>query len=190
MKKKLLVTAATIGLCLAMLTGCGGKDGGDDDGRDPNGTWITLNKADEDDELLCEVYVPDEYTYDDVYSNPEDGFFYLDYEDGGYISILNEAYYPLYFYLSGGELPTEDEYSDYECDIDVIGTAFGGSDCMLIEETYYDATNKVDYEEHYLAMEYSDGGYIEYLVVYFADMDIDSWSDSDFLQLARDLFGK
>ena len=189
MKKKLLVTAAAIGLCLAMLTGCGGSSNSGDD-RDPDGEWITLNKCDEDDELLCEVYVPDDFSYDDVYSSPEDGYFYLDHEDGGYITIMNEALYPLYFYLSSGDIPTEDQFSDYDCDIDVIGKAFGGSECMYIEETYYDADAREDIENVYLAIEYSDGGYIEYLTVYFVGMDIDNWSDSDFLELARELFGK
>ncbi|MGN0325699.1 MAG: hypothetical protein ACI4DW_05275 [Lachnospiraceae bacterium] len=182
MKGRFMLTTAALTLCVAVLVGCGDK-------KDENAEYYTLNKCDETEEELVEVKVTEEWSYDDEYSEEGKDMF-LDHEDGGFIYICNEAYYPLYAYLVDGSIPTEEEFEDYECDTEVIGKAFDGSDCIYIEESYYDATTDTDYECKYLAMQYSDGGYIEYLVVDFFNMDTDDWSEDDYLELAQELFGK
>lgn len=158
--------------------------------------YVTLYKCDASSELLCDVHVPDGYSYDDIFSDPEDGWFYLDYNRGGWLTIINEAEWPMYEYLSAGSVAESSlesaDIEDYNCDVRVIGTAFG-TDCMLIRESYYDSYWDEDHDTTYLAMWYNDGGYNEYLVVDFHAMyddELAGWSDNDFLNLAVDLFGR
>ncbi len=178
----------------------------DPDETDPNGQdagetdeWylgdrFIFNKCDETEEFLCEVQIPDDYTYDEEFSDPEGGYVSLDRADGnGWIFVYNEALSPTYFGLIDGELPV-DEYSElevfqnYEIETKVIGTAFGGSDVLLAIENYEE--DGYTYENTYICIEYSDGGYIEYLTVDCTSMDdLAEWTDSDYLKLAVDLFG-
>ncbi len=75
----------------------------------------------------------------------------------------------------------------------MIGSAFDKSDLILVEESYtYDYGSKQTDEEYtYLLIQYSDDGLIEFLTIDFAGMDdIDDWTDEDFEELARNLFGK
>ncbi|MGN0325698.1 MAG: DUF6612 family protein [Lachnospiraceae bacterium] len=157
--------------------------------------YVTLNKCDESSELLCEVAVPDGFTYDDVYSSPDYGYFYLDSSDGnGYLTVRNEALWPLYSVLTSGEVPddlADYGYENYEVSTEVIGQVMGGEDCYLVRETYtsYDSAEDVIY----LAVWYSDGGYNEYLTISFEEMDSDavnSLSNSDFYDLAVEMLGE
>ncbi len=171
---------------------------------DPNGDeeHYTLNKCDASSEKLVDVCVSGPWSYDDVFS--DDGVnMYLDHKNGGYIYISNEALEPLYtcaaaYYRgesiepSDRELFEENGYLDYECDFEVIGSAFYGSDLILANESYIydDGNTRSDEECTYLLIGYSDNGYIEFLTVDFYFMDIDGWTDKDFEDLARDLFGR
>lgn len=168
---------------------------------DPNGDeWfhgdsVTLNKCDAYDEFLCEVNIPDEFTYDDVYSTPESGLVSLDRADGeGWIWVQNEVESPMYFALiNDGVLPVDEysdleEYEDYQCAIEVIGTAFGGSDVLLVAESY--TYNGSEDGNVYVCIEYNDGGYREFLAIDCNNMyDLDEWTEDDFLDLAVSLFG-
>ncbi|MDE6713216.1 MAG: hypothetical protein K2K20_05715, partial [Lachnospiraceae bacterium] len=100
-----------------------------------------------------------------------------------------------YGLLNDGECPV-DEYSsaadweDYNMEITVLGTAFGGSDVMLVEESYKDEDGW-DIEENYICIEYDDGGYREFLCVDCGGLyDYDEWTEDDFLDLAVSLFGR
>ncbi len=191
MKKSILLSAA-IGLSVAMLTGCGEKYGYED------AEIYTLNKCDASSETLVDVGVGGPWSYDE--DNSEDGKdMILDHEDGGYIYISNEALEPLYSYtaayVAGEEVASSDAdyfeemgYEDYKCDWEVIGTAFDGSDLILAEESYtYDDE---DMECTYLMLRYSDNNYIEFLTVDFFYMDTDDWTNEDYENLARNLFGE
>lgn len=75
-------------------------------------------------------------------------------------------------------------------EITVLGTAFGGSDVMLVEESYKDADGW-PIEETYICIEYDDGGYREFLCVDFGSIyNLDEWTEADFLNLAVGLFGR
>lgn len=154
-----------------------------------HGDSFTFNKCDEYDEFLCEVKIPDGYSYDSTFSDPESGLVSLDREDGmGWIWVQNEAFYPTYAGLLNGELD-DDDYENYTIDITVIGTAFGGSDVMLVEETY--TNGGYDYDEINICIKYDDGGYAEFLTVDCSSMyDLDDWSEDDYLDLAVSLFGR
>ncbi|MDE6531681.1 MAG: hypothetical protein K2K96_13065 [Lachnospiraceae bacterium] len=154
-----------------------------------HGDSFTLNKCDEYDEFLCEVKIPDGYSYDGTFSDPEGGLVSLDREDGnGWIWVQNEAYYPTYAGLLNGELD-DDSYENYKIDITVIGTAFGGSDVMLVEETY--TNSGYDYDEINICIKYDDGGFAEFLTVDCNSLyDLDDWTEDDFLDLAVSLFGR
>lgn len=168
---------------------------------DPNedewfhGDSFTLNKCDEYDEFLCEVKIPDEYTYDDITSTPELGIVCLDRADGeGWIWVQNEVESPMYYaLLNNGVLPVDEypdleEIEDYQCAIEVIGTAFGGRDVLLVAEAY--TYNGSENGNVYLCIEYNDGGYKEFLSVDCNNMyDLDQWTEDDFLDLAVSLFG-
>lgn len=195
MKKSILLSAA-IGLSVMMLTGCGETYGYEDAEN------YTLNKCDASSEELVTVGVGGPWSYDDEFSIDEKDM-YLDHEDGGYIYISNESLEPLYSYASAyvaGESVDsstlsyleENGYSDCDYDFEVIGTAFDGSDLILAEEsfTYDNGSSEVDMECTYLLIRYSDDGYIEFLTVDFYNMDTDGWTDDDYVDLARNLFGK
>lgn len=160
-----------------------------------HGDSFTLNKCDEYDEFLCEVNIPDGYTYDDSLSAPESGFVSLDRADGeGWIWVQNEVGAPMYYtLLNDGVLPTDEypeleDYKNYQIEMEVIGTAFGGSDVILAVETYtYD---EAEYGNVYVCIQYDDGEYKEFLAVDCNSLnDVDQWSKDDFLNLAVDLFG-
>lgn len=195
MKKNILLSAA-IGLSMVMLAGCGQKYGYED------AEYYTLNKCDASNEELVEVGVGGPWSYDDDTSTKKVDMF-LDYEDDGFIYIGNEAYEPLYTYASAYvaeksvdssevEYLEEMGYSDCDYDFEVIGTAFEGSDLILATEsyTYYYGDSQYDMEDVYLLIQYSDDGYIEFLTIDFYGMDVDDWTDEDFEELARNLFGK
>ncbi|MDE6742952.1 MAG: hypothetical protein K2J95_03625 [Lachnospiraceae bacterium] len=166
--------------------------------------YYTLNKCDASSEKLVDVYVSAPWYYDsalNVYSDDGRDMFLVN-EDGGYIFICNEAYEPLYTYAtayargqsvddSDREYIEENGYLDYDCDFRVVGTAFYGSALILAEEsfTYDDGRTRSDDECTYLLIAYVDDGFLEFLMVDFYGMDIDDWSDEDFEELARDLFG-
>lgn len=161
-----------------------------------HGDSFTLNKCDEYDEFLCEVNIPDGYTYDDVFSTPETGLVSLDRDDGeGYIWVQNEVEAPMYYtLLNDGVLPVDqysglEDYENYQFEMEVIGTAFGGSDVILAVEAYtYDGT---DYGNVYICIQYDDGGYKEFLAVDCNSLyDLDQWTEDDFLDLAVGLFGR
>lgn len=197
MNKKILMLAAA-GLSIMMLAGCGESEQyGYEDAE-----IYTLNKCDASDETLVDVGVGGPWSYDDEYSIDEEDM-YLDHEDGGFIYISNEAYEPLYSHASAYaseesvdseslEYLDDNGYSDFDYDFNVIGTAFGGSDLILVEEAYTfdDGSSKTDIEDTYLLIRYSDDGYIEFLTVDFYGMDIDGWTNDDYVELARNLFGK
>lgn len=172
---------------------------------DENEEYYTLNKCDASSEKLVDVCVSGPWSYDDVHS--DDGvYMYLDHKDGGYIYISNEAPDPLYSfaaaYVMGTDVDSADKeyfeengYLDYECDLEVIGSAFGGrSDLILANVSYHyvDSSGAIlDSVCTYLLIEYNDGGAIEFLTVNFASLDILGWhwTDEDFEDMARDLFG-
>lgn len=158
------------------------------------GDSFIFNKCDETEEFLCEVQIPGDYTYDESFSDPEGGYVSLDRADGnGWIFIYNEALAPTYYALIDGELPVDEypeleTYENYEIETKVIGTAFGGSDVLLATE-HYEESGSV-YDNTYICIEYSDGGLIEFLTVDCTSMyDLDEWTDSDYLNLAVELFG-
>lgn len=195
MKKNILLSAA-VGLSMVMLAGCGQKYGYED------AEYYTLNKCDSSKEELVEVGVGGPWSYDDDYSTKKVDM-YLDHEDDGFIYISNEALEPLYTYASAYvaekrvdssdiEFLEEVGYSDCDYDFEVIGTAFGGSDLILATESYtFDSgDSQFDMEDVYLLIQYSDDGYIEFLTIDFYGMDVDDWTDEDFEELARNLFGK
>ncbi len=158
-----------------------------------HGDSFTFHKNYETDDFLCEVKIPDGWTYDDVYSDPEDGLVSLDTDDGnGYIWVQNYLEYPLYNALiNDGKLPEDiaEYYENYNMDITVIGTAFGGSDVMLVEQSY--ESDGYVYEETFLCIEYDDGGYKEYLSIDCGSLrDLEDWTEDDLLDLARDFFGR
>lgn len=156
-----------------------------------HGNSFTFNKCDNSDEFLCEVKIPNGWVYDEVYSYPEWGRVSLDRADGngnGWIYVYNEAYYPTYSGLLNGELDDSD-YEDYKIDVTVIGTAFGGSDVMLVRESYTDSG--WDYDDTFLCIRYDDGGFAEFLTVKCTNLDdLDAWTEDDFLDLAVSLFGR
>ncbi|MDE6531680.1 MAG: hypothetical protein K2K96_13060 [Lachnospiraceae bacterium] len=194
--KKSVVLSVAVGLSMAMLAGCGEKYGYED------ADYYTLNKCDASREELVDVCVGGPWSYDDEFSTDEKDM-YLDHEDDGFIYISNEALEPLYSYaaayVSGKSVASSDKayfeemgFLHYDCDFEVIGSAFDGSDLILAEESYsYDNGGKeVDMECTYLLIRYSDDGLIEFLTVDFYNMDTDDWTDEDFEELARNLFGK
>lgn len=196
-KKKSVVLSVAIGLSTLILAGCGKSYGYED------ADYYTLNKCDDSSEELVEVCVGGPWSYNDKNSAKKE-YMYLDHEDDGYIFICNEAYEPLYSYaaayVSGKRVDSADKeyfeeygYLDYECDFEVIGSAFDGSDLILAEESYtYDnGSKKTDEECTYLLIQYSDDGLMEFLTIDFYGMDdIDDWTDEEFEELARNLFGK
>lgn len=196
MKKRILLSAA-IGLSVMMMAGCGEKYGYED------ADYYTLNKCDASSEELVDVCVGGPWSYDDEYSVDEEDM-YLDHEDGDFIYISNRAYEPLYYYasawVSGGSIDSSTRimlersgFTNCDYDFEVIGSAFDGSDLILAEETYtYDENGdyEMDMECTYLLMEYDDDGYIEFLTVDFYNMDTDGWTDEEYEELARNLFGK
>lgn len=158
-----------------------------------HGDSFTFHKNYETDELLCEVKIPDGWTYDDVFSDPEEGLVSLDTDDGnGYIWVQNYLEYPLYNALiNDGELPEDiaEYYENYKMDITVIGTAFGRSDVMLVEQSY--ESDGYIYEETFLCIEYDDGGYPEYLSIDCGSLwNLEDWTEDDLLDLAIALFGR
>lgn len=174
----------------------------DPNGDDPDDDWyrdgtFTFNKDYEDDEFLCEVKIPNGWTIDPDYSDPTDGLVCVDNDDGnGWIWVQNHLSGSIYYgLLNDGECPVDDyssaaNWEDYNMEITVIGTAFGGSDVMLVEESYKDAEGWV-VEENYICIEYDDGGYREFLCVDLGSLNnYDSWSEDDFLDLAVSLFGR
>lgn len=195
MKKSILLSAA-IGLSMAMLAGCGQKYGYED------AEYYTLNKCEASSEELVEVGVGGPWSYDDEFSTKKEEMC-LDHEDDGFIFIYNQAYDPLYTYASAyvseervnasdtGYLESIG-YTNCDYDFEVIGSAFDGSDLILATEsyTYDDGDSSYDMEDVYLILEYNDGGYIEFLTIDFFGMDVDDWSNEDFEELARNLFGK
>lgn len=198
MKKSIILTAA-VGLSMMLLAGCGGEKYGYEDAKD-----YTLNKCDASSEKLVTVGVGGPWSYDDDNSSDEE-YMYLDHEDGGYIWIGNEAYDPLYTYAgayvsnesvdsSYKEYIKENGYEVYDCDFEVIGTAFDGSDLILAKESYVfnDGSSESDVNNTYLLIEYSDDGLIEFLTVDFYGMEdeIGDWTDDEMVELARNLFGK
>ncbi len=154
-----------------------------------HGDSFTFNKCDESDEFLCEVKIPYGFTYDEDISSPEYGVAYLDRADGqGGILVCNEALYPTYAGLLNGELD-DDAYEDYKIETKVIGTAFGGSDVLLVTETY--TYSGWDEEDIYICIKYDDGGYAEFLTVECTYMyDLEGWTEDDFLDLAVSMFGR
>lgn len=191
MKKSVLLTAAVV-FSMAALAGCGEKYGYDD------AEYYTLNKCDASSEELVEVGVGGPWSYDDEFSTDEVDM-YLDHEDGGFIYISNEAMEPLYTYscayVNGEHVNAHEAgqfedmgYENYKCSYKKIGSALEGSDLILVEESFTYADTKE--ECTYLIIKYSDDGYIEFLTVDFYNMDTDDWSDEDFEELARNLFGK
>lgn len=145
--------------------------------------YVTLNKYSDSSALLCEIHVPDGFVYDKDYSEPENGHFYLNYNNDvyTYITVINNAvdYYGyLYDFLEGIE-----DAATYSFSGTVIGKAFG-TDCYLISE--------VDPDCYYLVVEYNDGGKTGYLVADFENMMdvVGNWSESDFLTIAQDMFGR
>lgn len=194
--KKSALLSVAVGLSMVILAGCGESYGYED------ADYYTLNKCDASKERLVEVCVGGPWSYDDEYSEGKTNMF-LDHEDDGYIFISNEALDPLYTYavayVNGKRVESSDKeyfeengYLDYKCSFEVIGSAFDRSDLILAEEsyTYYDGSDERDEEDTYLLIEYSDNGYVEFLRVDFLYMDIDDWTDEDFEELARNLFGK
>lgn len=165
--------------------------GGSSNGTDEwyHGDSFTFNKCDEDDEFLCEVKIPNGYSYDSSFSSPQTGLVCLDRDDGnGWIWVQNEAYYPTYAGVLNGELD-DDNYEDYKIDITVIGTAFGGSDVMLVTETY--TYSGYDYNDTNICIKYDDGGYAEFLTIDCSSLyNLDDWTEDDFLDLAVSLFGR
>lgn len=180
-------------------------DDDDDDDSVTDSEWydddsFIFYKDFESDEFLCEVNVPDGYSYDYEFLNPEYGLVCLDSDDGGWIWVQNylsgSTYYAL---LNDGVLPDDyseyEKYEDYQMVTGVIGTAFGGSDIILVAEmyTYVDDEWDLDYdvENVYLCIEYDDGGYREFLSVDLSNLDsIYDWNQNDFVTLARELFGR
>ncbi len=194
--KRSVVLSVAVGLSMMILAGCGESYGYEDADN------YTLNKCDASKENLVEVSVGGPWSYDDEISNDKKDM-YLEHEDDGYIYINNEALEPLYTcavaYVNGKSIDRSDRelfeehgYLDYECDFEVIGSAFDRSDLILAKESYIydDGSTTSDEECTYLLIEYNDNGYIEFLTVDFYYMDIDDWTDEDFEELARNLFGK
>lgn len=198
--KKSVVLSVAVGLSMLLLAGCEEKQGYED------AEYYTLNKCDASSEKLVEVCVGGPWSYDDEYSEDTE-YMCLDHEDDGFIYIINEAYEPLYTYagayVSGKRVESSDKeylekvgYTDCKYDFKVIGSAFGRSDLILANESYVYNNNSDESDEGvknegtYLLIEYSDDGLIEFLTVDFYGMDIDDWTDEDFEDLARDLFGK
>ena len=194
--KKSVVLSVAVGISMMILAGCGESYGYED------ADYYTLNKCDASRENLVEVCVGGPWSYADEFSNDKEDM-YLEHEDDGFIYISNEAYEPLYTfavaYINGKsvdssdrELYEENGYLDYECDFEVIGSAFDRNDLILAKESYIydDGSTTSDEECTYLLIEYNDNGYIEFLTVDFYLMDVDDWADEDFEDLARNLFGK
>lgn len=160
-----------------------------------HGDSFTFNKSWEDKEFLCEINIPNGWTYDDVYSDPQSGLVRLDTDNSnGYIWVQNYLSGIMYYsLLNGGELPV-DEYdwlnsynNNYNMEITVIGTAFGGSDVMLVKQSY-DSEDGWTFKETYVCIEYDDGGNRQFLSI---DCDnLDDWTEDDFLDLAVSLFGR
>lgn len=196
MKKSILLSAA-IGLSMAVLAGCGQKYGYED------AEYYTLNKCDASKEELVKVGVGGPWSYNDELSTKKVEMC-LEHEDDGLIIISNQAYEPLYTYacayvtgksVDSGNIRDLEAmgYSDFDYDFEVIGSAFDGEDLILATEAYsYDiGDSQVDVEGVYLILEYNDNDYIEFLTIDFYYMDdVDDWSDEDFEELARNLFGK
>ncbi|MDE6686371.1 MAG: hypothetical protein K2K17_03545, partial [Lachnospiraceae bacterium] len=157
---------------------------------------FTFNKDYESDEFLCEVTIPNGWTVDTDFSDPEYGLVCLDKNDGnGYIWVQNYLTGSMYYgLLNGGELsvndyPAAEDWENYNMEITVIGTACGGSDVMLVEESY--DSDGWTYEETYICIEYADGGYREFLCVDCNSIwNLDEWTEDDFLDLAVSLFGR
>lgn len=177
--------------------GSGNNDG--DNGNSYQDGYVSLYKSAAPDELLCNVNIPDGCEYIDMISNPVDGYFYMGLAGSGIVEVRNEARFPLYDYLTYGSVSFEGEHSqdeeshmDYTCVIDgIVGTAFGGSDCVHVRESYYDAQFDLQFDTEYLVIEYDNNGSPEYLTVWIIPGEgSGDWSDSDYLELARDLFGE
>ena len=159
---------------------------------------VPLYKSDEPDELLCLVHIPDEAEYIDFMSDVGRGYFYIGFVGNGIMEIRNEARFPLYDYLTYGSVSFEDadsqyevSHQDYTCEIvGVVGTAFGGSDCIHVREYYYDVQFDVEFDTEYLVIEYDNNGSPEYLTLWMVAVDTSNWSDSDYTDLVRELFGE
>lgn len=174
-----------------------------EDDDDPDVDWysdgsFTFNKDYENDEFLCEVKIPNGWTIDSDFSDPEYGLVCIDKDDGnGYIWVQNYLSGSIYYgLLNDGELPVDDypssaDWEDYNMEITVLGTAFGGSDVMLVEESYKDPEYGWLVKENYICIEYDDGGYREFLCVDCSSLyNYDEWTEDDFLDLAVSLFGR
>ena len=165
--------------------------------------YYTMNKCEASSEKLVDVCVSGPWSYDDDNDNSTPRVaMLLSHEYRGSIFISNEVCDPLYTFAcayvtekevdsSDIELLEEMGYSDFDYDFEVIGTAFKGSDLIFATESYTrDYGNiQVDSEDVYLLIQYNDNGYIEFLTIDFYSMYVDDWSDEDFEELARDLFG-
>ncbi len=175
---------------------------GDDPNESVDEEYYTLNKCDESGEKLVDVCVSGPWIYDDKHSDDGKDMF-LEHKEGGFIYICNQAFEPIYTYAAAyarGESADDSDreyyeemgFLDYDCDFRVVGTAFYGSKLIFAEESYtYDDGSGagLDEEYTYLLIAYSDGGFMEFLMIDFYNMDVDDWSDEDFEKLARDLFG-
>lgn len=109
-----------------------------DDGDWFHGDSFTFHKADESDEFLCEVKIPDGYSYDVGFSDPESGMVSLDRDAGdGWIWIQNEVEPPMYYgLLNNGKLPVDEypslaDYEDYEMEMKVVGHRIWRERCYL-----------------------------------------------------------
>ncbi len=159
---------------------------------------FTFNKDYEDDEFLCEVKVPNGWTVDVDFFDSEYGLVCLDTDNSnGYIWVQNYLSGAMYYsLLNGGELPVDeydwlDSYNyNYNMEITVIGTAFGGSDVMLVKQSY-DSEDGWTSKETYVCIEYDDGGNRQFLSIDCDNIyDLDDWTEDDFLDLAVSLFGR
>lgn len=209
MKKKLTTLAIALGLSIAVLTGCGKTaaepladdmsdseiesqtvevEVSDDEGYHDG--YVTLNMNNEFRTFLCNVKVPEGFTYNDDVSFPETGYFILGCDEGGHLLICNWARDPLYDYLVYGSIPDDPEYSDYTdytCERKVIGTVHN-ADCVLIHETYYDEEYEESVDNIYCVIQYDDGGLIEFITVRSELWEEDNYTNDDWLNLMKEMF--
>lgn len=165
-----------------IMDGIGGGTVGYHDG------YVTINMCSESDTFLCDVKLPEGYTYDEGLSAPEEGYVYLfDYNEGGCLIIQNRVLEPLYDYLLYGSVPDDPAYSGYTCETEVIGTVLD-TDCILVHETYDNENYDYSVDNIYCIMEYSDGGLPEFVTVASELRIEDTYTNEDWLNLMKELF--
>lgn len=159
----------------------------ENDERNHDG-YVTLNKYSESDTFLCEVKLPDGFSYDEELSDPEEGYlFFFDDVEGGLIMIMNRAMSPLNDYLLNGSVEDNPAYTNYSCETEIIGTVHG-ADCILVHETYYNETYDLSADNIYCVMKYNDGGSRGFITVSSELRLEDDYTKEDWLALMKEMF--